>query len=300
MKKSFLVFSLVLTSSTIAASAQTMAVDFGGDYTSSNINSSATPVLATGDYNFNGSSTDRVASIAFGTVFTSPNSPSWVTPAGKSGAVINYGISVANIGSLADPSIALNRISSADIIQSGNGAGTANLRMASAWYWDKASFVNGQAAVANLALSDTTGSLTATFANSGTPTSGSQRTSHILLQNAGLWYLSDDLFGGSSGALTFNGATGDWYAFDPTADALFWDENNRGATVLGSTFSDITSLGVYVQHELVDGTSANNALEAFSSFQASVVAVPEPSTYALLGFGMLVVVMAGRRRVAKM
>ncbi len=298
MKKLILLTGLVIGFSSVATHAQSLAVDFGGNYTSSNINSSASATFATGDYNFNGSSTDRVASIAFGTTFTSPNSPNWTTPLGKSGGVISYGISVANIGSLADPSISTNRISSSNIIQAGNGAGTSSLRIASAWYWDKASFVNGQQAVGNLGLSDTTGSLSATFSNSGTPATGFQRTSHILLQNAGLWYLSDDLFGGSSGTLTFNGATGSWYAFDPTANALFWDENNRGSSVLGSTFTDINSLGVYVQHELINGTSANAALEAFSSFQARVVAVPEPSTYALLGLGALVLVLARRRRAA--
>ena len=82
-------------------------MDFGADYTSNNINNSipAGSGLATGDYDFDGSSDDRAYIIPFGSEASVTSSSNWTTPAGKSGATINYGISVANIDSSTDPDV---------------------------------------------------------------------------------------------------------------------------------------------------------------------------------------------------
>ncbi|MEA2067937.1 MAG: PEP-CTERM sorting domain-containing protein [Verrucomicrobiota bacterium] len=274
-----------------------VAVDFGADYTPANIN--ATKVLnidATVDADFDGTADDRAGSIVFGTVFTPPNSANWTTPASKSGSVIKFGVSVANINSSVDPvDLNISRISSTDIIQSMNGAGTAAMRMATAWYWEKASFLNGADATANLGFSDETASLSAYFNNGGTPTTGFVRSGHFLVQNGSDWYISADQWVSTGGALSINAATADWYVFDPQADTLFWDRDDMGTAVAGSTLADITAMGLYVQHELDDGTAVNAMQQGFSSFQATVI--PEPATISIMGFGALAAWIARRLQI---
>lgn len=263
-----------------SASGQTLAVDFGADYTSNNINNS-TPAgsgPATGDYDFDGSSDDRAYIIPFGSEASVTSSSNWTTPAGKSGATINYGISVANIDSSTDPDVNLNRITSGDVIQATNDAGTSDMRMASAWYWEKASFVNGQDTAGNLSFANSASSMTVDINNSGP-----KRKSRLLAQSGGSWYLSEDFSTAATGTLNINASTANWYSFDPSANALFWDVNNPGSTVTGSTLTDITALGVYAQHELFDGTSQNAAIQGFNSLQATVI--PEPSSMALFMAG---------------
>jgi hypothetical protein len=275
------------------ASANFIAVDFGADYTPSNINSSISPVVATVDADFDGFADDRAAVVAFGTVFTPPNSPNWTTPEGKSGGVILHGVSVANINSATDPAINLDRINAADIIQVTNGAGTNAMRMASAFYWEKSSFINGADGVAGLSFADQAEGISASFNNSGTPTNDGGRLSRVLVESDGSWYVSASVFGSTNGTISFNGYTTDWHTFDPAADTLFWDTAAAGAGIAGSLLTDITALGVYTQHDLFDGSAANAAIQGFSGLQVTLV--PEPSTYALFA-GSLVLLLALRRR----
>jgi hypothetical protein len=279
--------------------AQIRAVDFGGDYTSSNINNT-TPAgsgYATGDYNFDGSSDDRAYIRPFGSEASFTGSDSFTTPTGKSGAFINYGISYANIGSLSDPANnGLNRITSSDSIQATSGAGTSAMRMASAWYWQKASFLNGLNVASGISFADQSGSLFASINNTGTPTTGNQRASRFLVQSGGQWYLSESFSTATDGTLSINAATSNWYVFDPTANALFWDVTKPGGTVIGSLLTDITAIGIYTQHQLFDGTSGSAAVQGFSSFEATVV--PEPSSFALLlgAIVALAIIRRGRNR----
>jgi len=262
------------------ASAAIVAVDFGADYTSSNINSSISPVVSTVDADFDGFADDRAAVVAFGTVFTPPNSANWTTPEGKSGGVILHGVSVAIIDwdSETDPpaSIKTDRISSADIIQVGNGAGTSAMRMASAFYWEKSSFINGADGVAGLSFADQAEGISASFNNSGTPTNSGGRLSRVLVESDGSWYVSASVFGSTNGTISFNGYTTNWHAFDPAAGTLFWDTAAAGAGIAGSLLTDITALGVYTQHDLFNGSAENAAIQGFSGLQVTLV--PEPST----------------------
>ncbi len=277
-----------------AAFGSVAAVNFGADYASANINASGALVVSRAVADFDGSSDDRVGSIAFGTEFSPPNSVNWNTPAGKSGGVIKYGTSVANINSATDPSLGVNRISTADIIQAGNGAGTTAMRLASAWYWEKASFLNGASAASGLAFTNAASSLSAYFNNGGTPTTGFSRRGNFLVENGSTWYISADEFGSTGGSFAINAATAQWYVFDPAAGTLFWDRAAMGTAVSGSTFTNIQAMGLYVQHELINGTTINAALQGFSSFQATVI--PEPATIGMLGLGAAAMLLVRRLR----
>lgn len=293
-----LLVALSLNFTAALADASTLAVNFGGDYTAANINAAFTPSIGDFDADFDGLADDRVANIPFGTTFGPPNSANWNTPLGASGAEIKQGVSVGllnwNSASDPQPAINLNRISATDIIQVTSGIGTSALRMASAIYWEKPSFLNGQHAIPSLSFADDAASITANFNNAGTPTNAGGRLSRILAQSGGSWYVSATVFGSTNGTLTFNGAATDWYAFDPAAGTMFWDTANPGSAIAGSMLNDITALGIYTQHELISGTSASAANQGFSRLQ--VMVIPEPSTYALLSV-CLVLALAFRRRL---
>lgn len=297
--KLFILLFTLLSNFSFAQSA-IVAVAFGGDYTNigDNINTAAPPSqLETGDYNFSGSATDRVSFVTLGQVHTAPNDAKWTTPPGKSGAVIRYGYSIANIGSSVDPSFGLARFngSAAQALQKTSGAGTTEMRMASAWYWDKSSFLGGADTEDSLTFADQAGSLSANFLNGGTPTAGNTRHARFMVQSNGSWYLSADVFGGTSGTLAVNAAEGTWHSFDPdSASLLFYNPSEMGSGVLGSSLTNITAIGVHVQHELFDGSSIHAAGHQFNSLEAAVI--PEPATVTmLLGLGAFTFVMIRRR-----
>lgn len=278
--------------------AAILALDFGANYTTTNINAATSPTLSDVDADFDGFADDRSVNVAFGTDFSPPNSPNWTTPGGKSGGVIKHGVSVGLLnwvnGVDPEPAINLNRISSADIIQVSSGPGTASLRMASAYYWEKASFVNGADSAGALSFENAAESISINFNNSGTPTNTGGRLGRALVQSNGNWFISDNLFGGTTGTIAFNGSTSDWYAFNPQSGTVFVDVNNLGSATLGSALTDITAVGIYTQHELINGTANNAAIQGFNGMQVSMV--PEPSTYALV-FGALVLFIGVRRRL---
>lgn len=281
------------------SNAQTTVVDFGANYSSSNINTSDPPTsFVNGDFDFDGTSDDRAISVAMGQSRSEPNSSNWTTPSGKSGGTILYGYSLANINTTADdPAIGLNRYNpTVNTIQMTSGAGTAAMRMASAIYWEKSSFINGGDAAGPLSFANQAGSFSVDFVSSGTPTTGNSREARLLVRDGADWYISADIFGGTSGSLSINAAAANWHAYDPTsASLLFYDDDNLGTSITGSSFSDITAAGALVQHELFDGLSANAAQHGFQS--VNLVAIPEPGTAGLL-IGMFALgALATRRRL---
>lgn len=308
MKTSFLCFLLLFFfGALVHTQASVTAVDFGANYSGSNINSAGwgsgqTPPVAytTHDANFNGLTTDRTQYVSLGQEHTAPNAGAWTTPVGKSGAVIRYGTSIANIGSSDDPTMSLVRYNAgADLLQTTSGAGTSAMRMASAWYWEKSSFLNGADSFDSLAFANQAGSLTASFSNSGTPSTGNTRLARFMIQSGGSWFLSGDAFSGTSGTLSINAADATWHNFDPhSASLLFYNPSGMGSGVLGSTLTDISAIGVHVQHELFDGTINNAMSHQFGSLEAAVI--PEPATVSvLLGLGALAFVLIRRRIVGR-
>lgn len=251
------------------------AVDFGADYTKSNLNATTTPTLTTVDADFDGQVDDRAAVVTLGTVFSPPTLSGWTTPVGKSGAVIRHGISLANLNSGTNPSIQLNRINAADVIQVTNGVGTGAMRMATAFYWERQEFLNGLDTAEPLSFVDAGDSAQATLVNAGAATAEDGRASRLLVRSGGIWYVSGSTFNGTAGSLAFNGRTETWYRFEPAAGTLFWNSTAPGNPFSGTELDEITAVGVYSQHDLFDGSTLNHAIHGLSGLTVSLSSNPD-------------------------
>jgi hypothetical protein len=264
-----------------APTAQILAVDFGADYVAAQINANSTRNgPTTGDYDFDGNDDDTARTVTFGTVFAPSTSGSWTTPAGKSGANLRYGQLVANLDSALDPSdsVTYDRITTGDRVDfSGKVSATsdATMSLASAYYYDKADFLRGQDAVTNLVFDDSS-EINILFHVDRHVGEG-----RALVRNGSQWYVSADALIGTAAikdkTLTVTPATSDFYAFDPATNLLF-NTDTPGTPVAGSTFNDITAVGLHIQHTEYDGTSAFIPYQFWSAFSASVPGV-EPSTF---------------------
>jgi len=264
------------------ATGGVLAVDFGAAYTTVNINHGKNEIKYNGDYNFDGVEDDRMTSVAFGTVFTPPNSANWTTVPGKSNGTIYHGVSLAVLGKQSiDPTISIDRIASNNRIQIGNTTiAGETLSQAVAIYWTAADFLNGQAAK----LADEAAGLSVTLNSTG-----SRPNVRFMVQAGGQWYVS-----ASSSQTTFsiNGATSDWYAFDPTAKRLFLNESSLGTAVSGSSLGDITAAGVYGQATAYSGSSPS----LFGMDALQITVIPEPATIGMLGLGALATLLFRRLR----
>ena len=256
------------------AHGSVLTVDFGGDYAVASINSAKTVIESNGDFDFDGTADDRASSAAFGSVFTAPNSGNWTDIPDKSNGTIYHGISVASYDNqLIDPGIGMDRLgdnAAGDRIQIGNTkVADETLSLAVAVYWESADFLNGTGL-----LADEDNSMSVSLVSSGI-----KPAVHFLVQAGGNWYISAD---SNTGSFGINGANADWYAFDPTANAMFWDEAAPGASVKGSSLGEITAVGVYGQTD--DGyAGATGSLFGMDGLQVSV-SPPKP-TEAAIDFG---------------
>lgn len=273
-----------LLTSAALAQANVLGVDFGANYTSTNINSSKTVSESNGDYDFDGVSDDRLSSVAFGSVFSPPNNGNWTTVPGKSNGTIYHGVSIAVFDNQAiNPGVPIDRMASNNRIQVGNAdAGTETYSLAAAFYWEAADFLSSGTG----GLVDAADSLSFSVNSTGV-----KPNVRFMVQAGGQWYLSQ---ASNDGPLSINGGAANWYGFDPSANALFWDETDPGATIVGNSLGDITAAGIYAQTET--GYTGNTSLLQFDSLQVSVI--PEPSAFALLSGCMSLagVVLLRRKR----
>ena len=254
---------LLFTGSSLMAG--TVALDFGADYSTSYINAGDTPTESTVDADFDGNIDDRMLSVAFGSAYAPVASGSFTTPAGKSGPGLKYGISLASIDTTSSPILVLNRFTPTDQTYVRNTALSGiNARMATSWYWDQSSFLNGANLGENVSFSSESGSLQAGAYMAGTGQPGAVRGASFLAKSDGQWYITSVTSAGTTTDLSINAATANWYVFDPAAGTLFFNLADFGSPVLGSTLTNITALGLYEQVEL----SGNDNVQGLRTFKA--------------------------------
>ena len=244
--------------------AQVVAVDFGGDYTSTNLNAlRANLVRETGDYDFDGVADDRSATIPLGTGFSPVKDKNFTQLLGKT-KLLYWGAQIAVYNTTLDPDFSLLRLSSFDLLQF-NSAVRANttLGMASAIYSRKEDFLNGTASNADLRLVNAAGSLS--LKTGGGLTAASAR---FLIRAADTWYVSASSVS-SIKNLSINGAMESWYALSPTPNLLL-NLSELGNPTLGSDLNDITAFGVYSLSPSVSGDKGHAAFHSVSAFTATL------------------------------
>lgn len=100
-----------------------------------------------------------------------------------------------------------------------------------------------------------------------------------------------ETYGNSNNISTIANSSPDselWYSWAPGADLSV---PNLTSGVAGSTLSNITHVGIYGNH-----TALNNQQINITTFDATLTAVPEPSTYAALLGALALGMVAWRRR----
>lgn len=256
-----------------------VALDFGGgaDYGSSWVNANDTPTESTVDADFDGNADDQMLSIAFGTTYSPMDTVT--TPAGMSGPGMKYGMSLANIDTNLTPVMSYNRFSPNDYSQIDGADQAGDRRMATVWYYEKSDFLNGADQSDNLSFANEDGSLVFASNLSGTPASGYMRGAAFIAQSDGQWYITTLISAGYTTVYSNNAATANWYAFDPAADTLFFDRSDYGVSVLGSTLTNITALGMYAQTGLTSGNLYQGVKQLKAVLEFVPVVPPHEGVY---------------------
>lgn len=264
-----------------------LAVDFGGNYVSANVDYTKPSTLATGDYDFDTAVDDRRLYQSMDTAFTIV--PTLSVP-GKTTQLYN-GIQIANFNSVANPGVNVYRLSngaSLDFLTVSSLAGTANMGLVITPTVKKADFLTGLNALSNLSFSNSANSVSFNV----TLATG-MNTARVLVKNGSSWYVSASQ-GAAAGAVSLNGYTENWYAYDPSNN-LFLNTAALGTSVAGSTLTDIQSVGVLMQG-MFNGTAANAANFQINRISADLTVIPEPATIGMLGLGAISILICRRFR----
>jgi len=182
------------------------------------------------------------------------------------------------------------RAATTDFLEMRAGASTVTSaagELSFAYVVKKANFINGMHT--GLVGFDATSK----FDVNVNPWSGVSKSLRAVVQNGSTWYISQtENTVATTGAKSIlsDAASALWAVWDPTN--MSSGSLNFGTTVAGSTFTDIQAVGVW--GAVQDG--ATNPDVGLLSIQISAVAIPEPSTLALLAISLSAVVFARRRR----
>jgi hypothetical protein len=278
---------MVLMGTALSAKAS-LAVNFGPGRAATKTTTKPT-TLQTGDYNFDGNSTDRRlygALDSFYITVTYTNDVSNVNNTFYAGA------QVVNNNSSMNPEINLYRyVNATGSLQmttpSSGDSRTTSMGAAFAPTVIKADFLNGLNAVSNLSFSNATGSATLSM-NQLVP-AGADSTVRLLVKNGDNWFVSGTERT-ATGSLSVNGYTETWYAYNPS-DNLFIDTSALGEGVAGSELTDIQAFGGFVQSLNFNGTTTFANFQ-FDGFTANLI--PEPATIGMLGLGAMSVLVVRR------
>lgn len=107
------------------------------------------------------------------------------------------------------------------------------------------------------------------------------------------WYVSQTAQTSFSGTLSIaDASSANWGAWDPTGAPIADDPSTF--TTVGSSFTNIQAVGYFFEAFRSSGTNSVST----STSQITFLAIPEPSTWALLAVGLTAVTVLRRRRTA--
>lgn len=271
---------LVAAICTNSASAQTTvtAVKLGGDLITGNNNSSLDEsgqvVKDFGDFD-----NDPNATVATDARFTIPiehdglfvgtNSP--IDPSNS--AFWNTGLEIINYGQATDSDGSVGavfRLNGQGRTEDRLQAGSADsLGLSTGFVWAphvrKANFLNGANSGETVSFTDDSNGF---FWDWNWQNGSAQvpknttlsRQTRATVKDGSTWYLSDTVSSSRGNdpndGISFNPATATWYEWDVDT-TLFFDDVSAGVGVLGSTFTDIQSIGVAMMVNADDDTSNN-------------------------------------------
>lgn len=152
-------------------------------------------------------------------------------------------------------------------------------------FFQKSDFLNGSSDT--LTFDATSSAIISVLGQNG---AGGSNGTKLAVLDGTTWYVSNSTFGGFSGNLNISDLSIETFAsYDPTGAPL--DPTPSSFTTAGSTFTDIQAVGYYFN---LGNASAGSAGMSITSIE--ITAIPEPSTFALLGLAGLAVVMFRRRK----
>ncbi|MEO0588878.1 MAG: hypothetical protein AAF078_14720, partial [Planctomycetota bacterium] len=292
--------------------AQTLAVEFGGDYTDANRNSTlddgAQLQVDFGDFNGDGVSDARTfIPIDHTGVFIGPGQmPNAGISAGATSS-LRAGMQIVNYSSATPSDVQLFRVNdrgaNPDTLQMTTAAqagGALTQGMVFAPHVSKDNFLNGLSGATELSFSNTADSFDLTYfwntnVVASTPPADEQlRRGRLMVQDGSQWYISEARIGSKGSGttpnvLSVNPATEMWFPIDLSNDFYYQEigvgdttptGSTIGSPVLGSTFNDIQALGAHLILNNFDGSSNNagnvEVLDIGASLDAVFPPPPQP------------------------
>jgi len=267
-----------------------VGLDYGGDYDGGlgNRNSALKVLLQQdlGDFNSD-SNTDSREFLPIDTpqYFVQLDIVGYPGLSGKNNK-LHVGAQTVNYSTTASPTgVRLFRYAaSTDALQMTNEPGTSSMGMAFTPHVKKSEFLNGLDTAGSVGFADDPNGFSMTWGFGTTVQGNGIRRARMLAQEGSDWFISEWTSGSKNSSKVLNPFSETWYPFDPDTN-YFYEEVGSGditpvgTGVLGSTFSDLQSLGVHMMNTDFNGTASDIGNMRITQMSATLVGSSIPGDF---------------------